>query len=75
VNRALADRATARNLFLVQAQFVALAQHFFDLSHGQPLFWQLNSFHLQWKAHRLSVVQRRSERFNQISMPFRFHAN
>src|ERR1035438_340978 len=27
------------------------------------------------EAHRLSVVQRRSERFNQISMPSRFHAN
>src|ERR1017187_747799 len=59
-NRALRDRTTAGDLVLPQSQFVAQAQYFFELSHGQPFHWQCGPSTFQWNLTAQDVVQRPS---------------
>src|ERR1035438_6793381 len=59
-NRALRDRATAGDLVLPQPQFVAQAQYFFELSHGQPFHGQCGPSTFQWNLTAPDVVQRPS---------------
>src|ERR1035438_3856514 len=60
INRALRDRATAGDLVLPQSQFVAQAQYFFELSHGQPFHGQCGPSNFQWNLTARDVVQRPS---------------
>src|ERR1019366_4129649 len=59
-NRALRDRTTAGDLVLPQSQFVAQAQYFFELSHGQPFHGQCGPSTFQWNRTAQDVVQRPS---------------